>query len=231
MFGKTLINSKVFFTFIFVFASLIVFSQETEKIKGSYWGNTEGAKKTFVVLNLKEKLAKHKTIAILPIKSYIRYKKTPKDFNAELNKENENKMSFELQTSMYDYLIVNIDNYSVQIQNIDSTNFILKENKMIDSITQFKPQDVAKVLGVDAVIFSNYTYTKLGSELGAIVSELLIGGGKVATGQLNMDIINGSDGEVLWGFNKTMNQDNLSSPEAIIRRMMSKVGRNFPYLK
>ena len=231
MFGKTLINSKVFFTFIFVFASLIVFSQETQKINGSYWGNTEGAKKTFVVLNLKEKLAKHKKIAILPIKSYIRYKKTPKDFNAELNKENENKMSFELQTSMYDYLIVNKDNYSVQLQNIDSTNLILKKNKMIDSITQFKPQEVAKVLGVDAVVFSNYTYTKLGSELGAIVSELLIGGGKVATGQLNMDIINGSDGELLWGFTKAMNQDNLSSPEVIIRRMMSKVKRNFPYLK
>jgi hypothetical protein len=59
----------------------------------------------------------------------------------------------------------------------------------------------------------------------------LIGGGKVASGQLNMDIINGFDGEVLWGFSKTMNQDNLSSPEAIIRRMMSKVERNFPYLK
>jgi len=231
MFGKTSLNRRIFLTFIFVFTSAIIFSQETEKIKGSYWGNIERSKTIFVIPNLKEKLANHNSIAILPIKSIIRYKNVPKDYNAELNKEKENKMSFELQSSMYNYLIVSKDYYSVQIQNIDSTNFILKENKMIDSITQYKPQDVAKVLGVDAVIFSNYTYTKLGSEFGAIVSELLIGGGKVASCQLNMDIINGFDGEVLWGFSKTMNQDNLSSPEAIIRRMMSKVERNFPYLK
>lgn len=231
MFGKSIINSKFILTFILVFASVFLFSQETEKIKGSYWGNSERSKKIFVATNLKEKLANHKTIAILPIISIIRYKNIPKDYNAELNKEKENKLSFELQTSMYNYLIESKDYYSVQLQNIDSTNFILKENKMIDSITQYKPQEVAKVLGVDAVIFSNYTYTKLGSEFGAILSELLIGGGKVATGQLNMDIINGSDGELLWGFTKAMNQDNLSSPEAIIRRLMSKVERNFPYLK
>lgn len=231
MFGKPKINYKFIFSYVLLFTSVILFSQETEKIKGSFWGNTERAKKIFVNPNLKEKLANHKNIAILPIKSIIRYKNIPKDYNAELNKEKENKLSFELQTSMYDYLIISKDNYSVQIQNIDSTNFILKENKMIDSITQYKPQEVAKILGVDAVIFSNYTYTKLGSEFGAIVSELLIGGGKVASGQLNMDIINGFDGEVLWGFSKTMNQDNLSSPEAIIKRMMSKVERNFPYLK
>lgn len=231
MFGKLIIHSKVLFTLFFLFVSSIIFSQETEKINGSFWGNTEGAKKTFVVQNLKEKLAKHKRIAILPVKSFLKYKKKPKEYNAELNIEKEIKMSFELQTNMYEYLISNKDNYSVQIQNIDSTNFILKENKMTDCITQYKPQEIAKVLGVDSVVFSYYTYIKLGSEFEAIVSELLIGGGKVATGQLNMVIINGIDGEVLWSFNKTMNQDDLSSPDVIIRRMMSKVKRNFPYLK
>ena len=231
MCGKTSLNRRIFLTFFFVFTSAIIFSQETQKIKGSYWGNTERAKKIFVNPNLKEKSANHKNVAILPIKSIIRYKNIPKDYNAKLNKEKEDKLSFDLQSSMYNYLIVSKDYYSVKLQNIDSTNIILKENKMLDSITQYKPQDVAKVLGVDAVIFSNYTYTKLGSEFGAILSELLIGEGKVATGQLNMDIINGFDGEVLWGFSKTMNQDNLSSPEAIIKRMMSKVERNFPYLK
>jgi hypothetical protein len=44
-----------------------------------------------------------------------------------------------------------------------------------------------------------------------------------------MQINNGKDGELLWRFYKQMNEDVMSSPSAVMERMMRKVGRNFPY--
>jgi hypothetical protein len=62
------------------------------------------------------------------------------------------------------------------------------------------------------------------------VKSLLIGfgTGKVLQGELTMQINNGKDGELLWRFYKQMNEDVMSSPSAVMERMMRKVGRNFP---
>jgi len=210
----------------------IVFAQESKKIQASVWGG-EGAKKIITATNLAEKLAIHKTIAILPFKVSILYKKTPKNFDPQTNKDEEIKLSFDLQTSMCTYLSKSNEEYVVQIQNEDTTDILLNEHNMMGNAENYTPQEIAKILGVDAVIYCTYTYTKVGSTMGAIGAELLVGlhHAKVATGELTMDIYNGSDGELLWAFNKTMNQEALTSPEIIVKRMISKVERNFPYLK
>jgi hypothetical protein len=57
------------------------------------------------------------------------------------------------------------------------------------------------------------------------------GTGKVATGGLTMQINNGADGDLVWRFYKQMAEDVMSSPSAMMERMMRKVGRNFPYEK
>jgi hypothetical protein len=92
---------------------------------------------------------------------------------------------------------------------------------------------IAKILGVDAVIKCSYKYEKTGSEGGAIAKTILLGAGtgKVASGQLTMQIYNGGDGDLLWRFYKEMNEDVLSSANQVMERMMRKVGRNFPYEK
>ena len=83
------------------------------------------------------------------------------------------------------------------------------------------------------MIKCSYAYEKTGSEGSALVKTLLIGfgTGKVATGGLTMQVNNGVDGELVWRFYKQMAEDVLSSPAAMMERMMRKVGRNFPYEK
>ena len=103
---------------------------------------------------------------------------------------------------------------------------------MIDNLDLFTADSIAKILGVDAVIKCSYAYEKTGSEGGAIVkSLLLLGSGKVATSELTMAIYNGKEGDLLWRFYKQMNEDVYSSANAVMERMMRKVGRNFPYKK
>ena len=49
--------------------------------------------------------------------------------------------------------------------------------------------------------------------------------------QKRRDNYHGASGELLWRFYKEMNEDVMSSANAVMERMMRKVSRNFPYEK
>lgn len=191
----------------------------------------ESAKTVFSSPNLSIAVATHKIIAILPFKTAILYRKTPKNYDEQANKEEEVSLSYNLQNNFYAIMSIKKDVYPIKVQSSEITNDLLKENNMLNNLNSFTPNQIAKVLGVDAVMYCDYTYTRTNSQFGAIVNQQLFGYGKVATGELTMSIFNGVDGELLWRFNKTMNQVSLANPTFILERMLSKVGRNFPYQK
>ncbi len=183
--------------------------------------------------NLIEIIKTHKTVAILPFNATISYRKQPKDFDVAANKEAELKLGADMQTGMYTFLLRKSSDYSVVVQDIEKTNALLKKNDLLDKLSETSSEELAKLLGVDAVIKCSYSYQKTKSEGGAIVLTLLVGfgTGSVATGALTMQINDGKDGSLVWRFYKQMAEDVMSSPSAMMERMMRKVGRNFPYEK
>ena len=192
----------------------------------------ESSKQIFSSPKLIAEVATHKTVAILPFKATISYKRMPKSLDPETRKQEENQLSKSLQSGMYTFLLRKNEDYTVNIQDVERTNALLTQHKMIDNLDLFTADSIAKILGVDAVIKCSYAYEKTGSEGGAIVkSLLLLGSGKVATSELTMAIYNGKEGDLLWRFYKQMNEDVYSSANAVMERMMRKVGRNFPYKK
>jgi len=193
----------------------------------------ETAKQVFESPKMKEVIATHKTVAILPYKVSISYKRLPKNFDAEANKREEQNLSTSMQSGMYTYLLRKSADFTVSFQDVERTNALLKQKGIYDNLDVLTQDSIAKILGVDAVIKCNYNYEKTGSEGGAIAKTVLLGAGtgKVASGQLTMQIYNGTDGELLWRFYKEMNEDVLSSANQVMERMMRKVGRNFPYEK
>ncbi|GGA67523.1 hypothetical protein GCM10008015_05370 [Flavobacterium palustre] len=190
-------------------------------------------KQIFESPKLKEEITTHKTIAVLPFKSTISYKRLPKNFNPETNAQEEKKSALSLQSGLYTYLLRKSSDYSVTVQDPERTNVLLKQSGNFDKVDDLTPDALAKILGVDAVIKCTYAYQKTGSEGGAIVKSLLIGfgTGKVATSDLTMNIYNAKDGDLLWRFYKQMDEDVMSNPQAMMEHMMRKVGRNFPYEK
>jgi len=190
-------------------------------------------KQIFESPKLKEEITTHKTIAVLPFKSTISYKRLPKNFNPETNTQEEKKSALSLQSGLYTYLLRKSSDYSVTVQDPERTNILLKQSGNFEKIEELTPDALAKILGVDAVIKCTYAYQKTGSEGGAIVKSLLIGfgTGKVATSDLTMNIYNAKDGDLLWRFYKQMDEDVMSNPQAMMEHMMRKVGRNFPYEK
>lgn len=193
----------------------------------------ESAKQVFESPKLKEEAAKHKLVAVLPFTVSIKYRKQPKNFSFEANKEQEKSMSKSIQSSMYTFLLRRGDDYTVNFQDVDKTNILLKKAGMIDKMDEFTKDEIAKVLGVDAVIGGTFESEQSKSEAGAIASAVVFGGlgGKTGSGTSVLTLNNGSDGELLWRFFKTMDDNILSSTDDLIERMMRKVSRNFPYAK
>jgi hypothetical protein len=192
----------------------------------------EAAKQVYSAPNLAAAIATHKTIAILPFKATISYKRVPKNFDAALNAAEEQKMGENLQEGMYTYLLRKGSDYTVSFQEPARTNALLKQNNVYEKLDILPADSLAKILGVDAVIKASYAYEKTSSEGGAIAKSVIFGGmSSVASGDLTMQIYNGKDGALLWRFYKQMNEKLTSSANEMMVRMMKKVGRNFPYEK
>lgn len=211
-------NFKNLFVFICLLFTALGFSQE---------------KQIYESPNMAALIANHKTLAILPVKATIAYKKLPKGYTEESRKSEEKSMSLQLQSGLYTYLLRKSSDFTVEVQDVERTNMLLKKANQYENFSEIAPEDLAKTLGVDAVIKCSYAYEKTGSEGAAIVKTLLIGfgTGKVATGGLTLQINNGTDGGLVWRFYKQMAEDVMSSPAGMMERMMRKVGRNFPYEK
>lgn len=192
----------------------------------------ESSKQIFKSPNLDDSIAKHKSVAILPFRVTISYKRMPKNFDAEGNKAEEKKGGINLQQGMYTFLLRKSDKYTVSFQETERTNILLKNAGVYDRLDEILPDSICKILQVDAVIKCSYAYEKTGSEAGAIAKIVLTGGGgKTGSGGMTMQIHNGSDGSLLWRFYKEMNESISSNGNQIMERMMKKVARNFPYEK
>jgi len=188
----------------------------------------ESSKQIFESPKLQTAVSQHKMVAILPYEVKISYKKQPKNFSVEANRDQEVKMSRSIQSSMYTFLLPKAKDYSVGFQDVDKTNILLKKAGMYDKLDEFTRDEIAKALGVDAVIGGKFEVEQTKSEAGAIASAVIFGslGGKTGTGSLVMTLNDGKDGELLWRFFKTMDESIMSSTDDLVERMMRKVSRN-----
>lgn len=192
---------------------------------------SENAKQVFSSPDLEVTIKTHKTVAILPFTTTLSFKKPPKNFDLATNKEKEKAMATSIQSSMYTFLLRKSKNYSVEFQDVDRTNILLKKAGLSDKLDEMTKDEVAKVLGVDAVISGKYESEQSRSEGGAIVTTVLFGGlgSKTGSGSLTMAVSDGASGKLLWRFFKSMNDSVFTSSDDLIDRMMRKLSRNFPY--
>lgn len=104
---------------------------------------------------------------------------------------------------------------------------------MLDKMDEFTKDEIAKVLGVDAVLGGRFEQEQTKSDGAAIATAVLLGGLGNKTGSASTFLMlnNGLDGELLWRFFKSMDDGIGTSTDDLVERMMRKVSRNFPYEK
>lgn len=194
--------------------------------------NAQATKQVYESPELYSLVGRAKKVAILPLNVSISYKKLPKGVTVENIREDEKKESVQLQQGMFTFLLRKANNYTVTFQDVETTNTLLKGAGVFESLNETTPELICKILDVDAIIKSSWSYSKTGSEAGALVSMVVLGVPKsTASGQLIMQIYEAKQGELMWRMAKEMNEGTFSSANELMERMMRKVGRNFPFEK
>jgi len=179
----------------------------------------------------------HKIIAIVPFKTQVKLRpKQMKDMNEEQLNRLEKAEGEGIQGAMYSWFLKrkkrgDLQNLEIQDPRITSV-MLKKQNIDYENIMDFTPQELAKILEVDAVISGEFETNKPMSEGAAVVLGAIFGVfGSTNSAVINMSVHNAQDGILLWNYNKKVSGSMGSSSEDLINILMRKASRRLAYTK
>jgi hypothetical protein len=177
----------------------------------------------------------HKTIAILPFTVTIDTNRLPKNTTIEMVKASQKDEALEFQKQLYSRFLQRAQGgeYTIGFQDVDQTNaLLLKAGVNPDSLLGHTKDEIAKVLGVDALVSGTVHQSQPTSTGAAVAQTLLIGfSGSTQRVDINMSLHNGTDGALLWSYDHTDKGGLANSVEAMTKSLLKKVAGNFPYRK
>jgi hypothetical protein len=195
------------------------------------------------------KAARHKTVAILPFQITQTGHVSKKETVADIKAANE-KWAYAFQQSLLSYSLRhtsrNRKGQMVSFQGIQQTNAILKESGLsIDEMYSKRPEELAQLLGVDAVIMTTMEKDKnfsdgvaYGVAAGRAVLNAVsksgtlgapLGGLNAADVNLNSYLYDAKDGKLLW---KTFRQGGTDLPtntDDLVEFYSNWIARKLPY--
>lgn len=173
----------------------------------------------------------HQTVAILPFDVAIMVKKLPKGMTYEMLKEQEKDEAYVMQSTCYSVFLKRAHDYSIKFQDVDKTNALLAKHGIdYDNLRETSKDEIAKILGVDAVISGKVSRSQPMSVAGALAVGLLTGVA-APTNEVLVDftIHNGTDSNLLWKYNHKVSGGLGSSSERLAESLMKSVSKKFPY--
>ena len=193
-----------------------------------------GAQK-FLNPHFEELTKNHKQLAIMPFRVAIDLKHLPKNMTVEMVNQNAKEEGFEFQKQLYARLLQRSqeDGYTVGFQDVDQTNaLLLKAGLSLDSLSAHTKDELARILGVDAMVSGTVHQTQPTSTGVAVAQTLLIGfSGSTQRVDINMSIHSGADGTLLWSYDHNDHGGLTNSVEGMVKSLLKKVAGNFPYRK
>ncbi|SRR6266496_53839 len=152
---------------------------------------------------------------------------------ANLSTEPEGvKAGVAIREAIYFELSRRQDDYTVQIQDIALTDQKLHAAGLNDSVAARTPgPDLARLLGVDAVMRGSVTRYKKKGAGGQIVTAVLFGFASGSEVKADVAIYDGADGRMIWQQNVAKAGAMFSSPDALRNSVGRAVARKFPYKK
>lgn len=177
---------------------------------------------------------KHKVVAILPASVSIGLRPNQaKNTSAEQMRQMQIQSALDYQSRIYAWLLRrNLQqHYTVDFQDVALTNSMLrKANISDDDMRTQSPQDLAKMLGVDAVLTTSVQTSKPMSDGAAVAVGVLVGAwGATNQANITVNINDGASGKLLWKYNFLASGSVGSSPENMVNALMRNASRKFPY--
>ncbi|HLT05957.1 MAG TPA: hypothetical protein VK014_00435 [Cyclobacteriaceae bacterium] len=178
--------------------------------------------------------ASHEIIAIVPFKTTVTLRpKQMKDITPEQLKTMEESEGLSIQSAMYSWFLKRDkqEKLKVKVQDPNTTNALLRRNNITaGSIADYTPNELAEILGVDAVIMGTFETNKPMSEGASVALGVLVGFyGSTNKAIINLSIYNADQGELLVNYNKAVSGSIGSSTEDLINILMRKASRRISY--
>lgn len=184
--------------------------------------------KVYFSPDAKSKSNKHKLIALAPPKVTIAARKKV-DATAILEQQKAESANF--QKEMYAWLLKRKmqNRIFVEILDVETTNAKLRKAGYFDD-TPMSPAEMGEILGVDAVLTSNYSLTKPMSDGGAIALGLLVGvWGATNNTTVTLEIHDKEAKKLLWNYNHKLSGSIGSSPASLVDGLMRNASKKMPY--
>lgn len=213
------------------------------------WLSVIGCARPFYSVNFEEKTADHKTIAVVPIEM-IFTGQIPKDWTNSDVVRVEEAESQAFQISFHNEILRSTKSgkkpIRVDLQHYKKTLQLLENNSIgIRDSWKRTPEELARTLGVDAVVTARIQKTRFMSDLESygidVATELvnILSDYKLApwipvssqSKEIKGDyaVINGADGTTLWSITFTVPGDWRQPANQIIDNISRRAARNFPY--
>jgi hypothetical protein len=211
-----------------------------------------GCSRHFIASDFSQKTRNHKTIAVLPV-HMIFTGTPPRNVSASdiaLLEEAESKA---FMITLYNEILRSNKGgkkpIMVDMQAFTRTINILEERNLgIRDTWTMDPQELARILGVDAVVQARVTKKRYmsnlasyGIDLGIDLLDRLLKGRLAEFVPMQVSrtddifasfsLVNGEDASVLYSSSYTVEADWNAPPEVIIENVTRKFARNFPYRK
>jgi len=204
-------------------------------------------KQYYTVSDFEEKTVDHQTIAVLPFEMVYRGI-PPKELTEEDIQRIEILESKAFQSSFFNGVLASTrkrrNQLRVDFQHYSKTIKLLKENEIgIRDSWGEDPAELAKLLGVDAVVKAQIEKRRYmsdlasyGIEAGAQIIEAITNNrllpfinNRSTTVKTNFILVNRDDGNVLWSIAYDFDADWRSTAEDVIEMINTKSAKRFPY--
>ena len=201
------------------------------------FGVTAQSREIYTNPKFRELSKSHKTLAVLPIDVtlQLRPNEVAKNGGAEGVARLEQREGLDVQNALHSYFLKrkSENDLTIDVQDPARTNALLLQSGLTaDKLAAQTPDQIAKILGVDAIITGTFSSSQPMSGGAAIAMTVLVGfAGPTNTGQLSLSIKDGASGELLWKYDKALSRGLGSDTNTIVTTIMRKASRQFPYSK
>lgn len=181
--------------------------------------------------DLKKAMKDYKLIAILPVGTQLSFKSQVPYLNERNQASERVNTGLANQSRIYSYILPKSDRMKVEIQDIEKTNLLLLKSEMSARLDQYTKEEIAKILGVDAILSGLYEsdaflteeqITKDSTSLSRRLPRISTSVKNVLT----LSLYDGQSGKQMWRYYNYQTQSSYISDDLIEGAV-----RNLPFIQ
>jgi hypothetical protein len=177
----------------------------------------------------------HEKVAVLPFTVQIGLRpEERKTVSDEQLQDMQRKEGVSAQNALVSWFLKKQKSkpFDIEFQDVQATNAMLTKAQIdMNNLSAYTPQELASILGVDAVIGGSMQTTKPISEGASIAIGVAFGfWGPTNAGNVTINLSNAKDGTLLWKYDKELSRGLGSDMNVLMDTLMRKASKKFPYM-